>query len=70
MSLRNEQYFALLRTRDFLRSLLNTKETKRIPLEVRKAAGRCLKHYPFLNDYGKPRFSQDPFGPDEPPERN
>ena len=67
MSLRNEQYRALLTTREFLRSLLVASETPKVPSSIRKQAYRCLKHYPFLDEDGKPSFSKDDFGPDEPP---
>ena len=47
MSTRQEQINALLNTREFLFTLLNPKETPRVPGAVRKAASSCLKHYPF-----------------------
>lgn len=66
MSLRNEQYRSLKRTHAFLCALL-CREFKRVPSAVRDEAVRCLRHYPFLDEHGKPMFSNDPFGPDEPP---
>lgn len=66
MSLRREQYAALRQARDFLRSLLDPKAT-RVPKSVRQEASRCLHHYPFLEDSGKPVWSRDEFGPDEVP---
>lgn len=65
MSLRYEQYRALQITRDFLRGLIDPRKTKRIPSEIRKRAYRCLRHYPFLNDVGRPMFSHDTFNLEE-----
>ncbi len=61
MSLRHEQYSALLRTRDFMRGLIDAKKTPRVPLKVRMEALGCLRHYPFLKDDGEPMFSKDNF---------
>lgn len=36
--------------RDFLHSLLDPKETPRVPLEIRRRAARLLKHYPSSFD--------------------
>lgn len=46
MTLPNERYQAIQNTREFLRSLLDPKKTPRVPREIRKAAYRCLRHYP------------------------
>ncbi len=64
MSLRDEQYHALLRTRDFLRALL-PKPAKKIT-EIRKEASGCLHHFPFLHKNGQPMWSSDPFCKDYP----
>jgi hypothetical protein len=64
MSLRAEQYRALKRTRQFLFNVMRPSETPRVPGFVRKEAGACIKHFPFLDEHGKPQFSKDPFGPD------
>ena len=61
MSLRFEQYSALLRSKEFMRSLLDPKATPRIPRSIRETAYRCLRHYPFLEENGKPVFSRDSF---------
>ena len=61
MSLRFEQYSALLRSREFLRDLLTTDKYPKTKKEMRERAHRCLRHYPFLETSGKPMFSQDPF---------
>ena len=65
MSLRNEQYKSLIRTREFLRSLLTTETRPKTVKELKEKAYRCLRHFPTLDEHGKPLFSQDPFGPDE-----
>ena len=36
----------MVATRDFLLRLMNTKETPRIPREVRREARALLRHYP------------------------
>jgi len=61
MSLRFEQYNALLMSKEFMRSLLDPKATPRIPRGIRETAYRCLRHYPFLEENGRPRFSRDSF---------
>jgi len=59
MSLRYEQQYALYRTREFLRSILV--EPRRSQKELKRLAGSCLRHFPFLDKYGAPMFSRDPF---------
>lgn len=63
MSLRYEQYHALLRTREFLRELLLW-EGRMNKRDVRAKASACLKHYPFLDERGQPYWSKDPFTKD------
>jgi hypothetical protein len=64
MSLRYEQYWSLLRTRDFLRRLLTS---PRLPQkELKREASSCLRHYPFMTDKGQPIWSRDPFTDDDP----
>lgn len=46
MTLPAEQVHSLKRTREFLRSLLISKETPRVPRVVRDEAYSCLRHYP------------------------
>ena len=70
MSLRSEQYNAMIRTREFLRDLMDPAITKRVPKEIRERAYRCIRHYPHCDSNGIPRFSIDPYGPDEPPVRS
>ena len=60
MSLRYEQYNALKRSRDLLRRLLTTDRPKTVK-ELKEEASRCLKHFPFLSEKGKPYFSNDNF---------
>lgn len=47
MSTRDQNLTALLKTREFLSSLLNPKETPRVSKAIRNEASDCLKHYPF-----------------------
>ena len=63
MSLRFEQHHSLLKTREFLRDILVGKPLK--VSELRRRAGSCLHHYPFLNEHGKPMWSNDPFTTEE-----
>lgn len=63
MSLRQEQYWAIQRTRDFLRELLRWKGYMN-KKEVRERAYRCLKHFPFLHENGQPMWSKDEFTKD------
>ena len=69
MSLRREQYWALIKTQAFLRDLLFPETRPKKVSELKERAYRCLKHFPCLDDDGKPMFSRDGFGPDEPPTR-
>lgn len=50
MTLPHERTRAVLRTRDFLRDLLDRKKTPRVPLAVRQRASYLLKHYPDSTD--------------------
>jgi hypothetical protein len=65
MSLRHEQYHALKKTQDFLRDLLFTDTRPKKVSELKARAHSCLRHFPFLDDDGKPLFSKDGFGPDD-----
>lgn len=66
MSLRYEQYRSLQLTRQFLRDLL-WGEVRLTKTETKRRASQCLRHYPFLNDVGRPMFSQDSFTDDGEP---
>jgi hypothetical protein len=63
MSLRYEQYNALLMTREFLRELSIGKAKK--VSEIRERARRCLHHFPFLHKNGQPMWSRDEFTEDK-----
>jgi hypothetical protein len=41
-----ERTWAVERVQDFLRALMDPKETPRIPREIRRRAASLLKHYP------------------------
>lgn len=60
MTLPDERRRAIQATREFLRSLLDPKETPRVPREVRLEARRCLKHYPTAFDMCRELY--DTFG--------
>ena len=64
MSLRYEQYRALLITRELLRDLLTTDKYPKTKREMRERVYRCLKHYPFLDEQGQPYWSRDEFTKD------
>jgi hypothetical protein len=57
MSIRKEQYQALLRTEELLRDLVNPKKRPKTQKEMRDRVSRCLKHFPRLTDEGEPIFS-------------
>ena len=61
MSLRYEQYWSLRRTRQFLADLLHPSTRPKTVKELRVRASSCLRHFPFLEESGKPIFSQDDF---------
>lgn len=46
MTLPDERYRAVKYARDFLRSLLDPKQTPKVPRAVRQQAGRVLRHFP------------------------
>jgi hypothetical protein len=48
MTLPEEEARAIAQVRTFLFSLLDPKQTPRVPREVRQRARRVLKHYPLL----------------------
>lgn len=61
MSLRYENYYALYKTREFLRDLLSTDTRPKTVKELKDRAYSCLRHYPFLKENGEPIFSKDDF---------
>ena len=46
MTLKYERTNAIENTREFLYSLLDPKKTPKVPREIRRRAGACLRHYP------------------------
>lgn len=46
MTLPLERYRAVLSAREFLRALMDPKETPRVPREIRQRAKSVLKHFP------------------------
>jgi len=61
MSLRYEQYRALKKSRAFLRELLSSPHRSWTAKEIKEKAYDCLRHYPYMNEHGKPFFSEDEF---------
>ena len=45
-----QQVASVVATRDFLLRLINTKETPRIPREVRREARALLRHFPIADE--------------------
>lgn len=46
MTIPIERSWSIKNTRNFLRSLLDPKETPKVPKSVRQVAYRCLRHFP------------------------
>jgi hypothetical protein len=61
MSLRYEQCYALYKTRNFLRDLLDSSARPKTVKELKARAYSCLRHFPFLDERGAPIFSRDDF---------
>lgn len=53
MTLPFERTNALLNTRYFLWALIDPKQTPKVPLNVRRWARSCIKHYPSEHDIEK-----------------
>jgi hypothetical protein len=53
MTLPDERFRAVLRTREFLVNLCNPKHTPRVPKIIREEALWCLRHYPNYFDMTK-----------------
>lgn len=64
MSLRYEQYHSLKMTKQLLVDLLFTDTRPKRISELKRRVGCCLRHYPMLEESGKPIFSQDEFTKD------
>lgn len=58
MSLKNEQYNSLKMTHEFLMKILLIKSKNLRLSDMKEEASRCLRHYPFLDQNGKPIFSR------------
>jgi hypothetical protein len=56
--MKHEQYNSLLLTRELLSDLLDPKKRPKTQKEMKDRVRRCLRHYPFLGEGGKPLFSQ------------
>ena len=56
MSTKEERYYALLKTKEFLQDLLDTKKRPKTIKELKERARICLRHFPFLDEKGKPLF--------------
>ena len=65
VSLRYEQYRALMMTREFLRDLLTVERYPKNKREMRERVSQCLRHYPYLYESGQPIWSQDDFTEDQ-----
>ena len=50
MTLPDERYNSILRTRRFLLNLCNPQHTPRIPKLIRDEARYCLRHFPDIYD--------------------
>jgi len=50
MTIPIERKHAVLNAEQFLRDLMDSKATPRVPLAVRQRAWRCLKHFPSQYD--------------------
>ena len=61
MSLRQEQYKSLLKTKEFLYSLFSKQTRPQNITKLKRSAGSCLRHFPPLDENGKPLFSDDSF---------
>lgn len=61
MSIKMEQYNALVKTQRLLRDILTVDGYPKTKKEMRARAYSCLRHFPFLDEYGAPMFSRDDF---------
>lgn len=50
MTLPNERYNSLIQAKEFLRSLLDPKQTPKVPKSIRRQAYWALRHYPAEYD--------------------
>ena len=59
MSLRYQQYRALVLARELLHDLLTVEKYPKTKKEMRERAYWCLRHFPPLYDNGQPIWSRD-----------
>jgi hypothetical protein len=57
MTMPNERTRSIFAAKRFLLELLNSKETKRVPKEIRRRAYSVLRHFPSAVDLIKPAKS-------------
>jgi hypothetical protein len=50
MTLPDERFRSVLKTEEFLESLLDPKKTPRVPKDIRQQARWCLRHYPSYHN--------------------
>jgi hypothetical protein len=70
MSLRYEQYSALLKSKELLLDIMNPLTTPQSKEELTNRAYRAMRHFPALTENGQPIFSTDPFTKDDIPVNN
>jgi len=56
MSTLEEEIYALQRCKDFIYSLLDPKQTPKVPKEIRQRARNVVKHYPIVIDFFVERY--------------
>jgi hypothetical protein len=61
MSVRCQQHNSLLRARSLLREILNRPLRSWTAKEIKAKSDSALKHFPQLEESGKPVFSDDDF---------
>ena len=57
MTLPDERYRAVLAAERFLKDLLDSKQTPRVPAEIRRRASSVLRHYPGTWDMDRAAHS-------------
>ena len=56
MSTLEEEIYALQRCKEFIYSLLDPKQTPKVPKEIRQRARNVVKHYPIVIDFFVERY--------------
>ncbi len=56
MSTLDEEIYALQRCKEFIYSLLDPKQTPKVPKEIRQRARNVVKHYPIVVDFFVERY--------------